>query len=92
MGPIPLIRKLTPGVTLSTKMFYLIWDEPPSTMGPKKKKKVMKCLPNMVEFITMGFNSDQSLSHVRLCDSMDCSMPGLSVHHQLPKFIQTHVH
>ena len=27
-----------------------------------------------------------------LCDSMDCSMPGLLVHHQLPELIQTHVH
>ena len=27
-----------------------------------------------------------------LCDPMDCSMPGLSVHHQLPKLAQTHVH
>ena len=27
-----------------------------------------------------------------LCDPMDCSTPGLSVHHQLPGFTQTHVH
>ena len=27
-----------------------------------------------------------------LCDLMDCSTPGLSVHHQLPEFTQTHVH
>ena len=27
-----------------------------------------------------------------LCDPMDCSTPGLSVHHQLPEFTQTHVH
>ena len=27
-----------------------------------------------------------------LCDPMDCSTSGLPVHHQLPKFIQTHVH
>ena len=27
-----------------------------------------------------------------LCDSMNCSMPGLPVHHQLPEFTQTHVH
>ena len=27
-----------------------------------------------------------------LCDPMNCSMPGLPVHHQLPEFIQTHVH
>ena len=27
-----------------------------------------------------------------LCDPMDCSTPGLAVHHQLPEFTQTHVH
>ena len=27
-----------------------------------------------------------------LCHPMDCSMPGLSVYHQLPEFTQTHVH
>ena len=26
------------------------------------------------------------------CDPMDCSAPGLPVHHQLPEFTQTHVH
>ena len=35
------------------------------------------------------FNSVQLLSRVRLCDPMDCSRPGLPVHHQLPEFIQT---
>ena len=27
-----------------------------------------------------------------LCDPMNCSTPGLPVHHQLPEFTQTHVH
>ena len=27
-----------------------------------------------------------------LCDPMDCSMPGLPVHHQLPELAQTHVY
>ena len=27
-----------------------------------------------------------------LCDPMDCSTPGLHVHHQLLEFTQTHVH
>ena len=27
-----------------------------------------------------------------LCGPMDCSTPGLPVHHQLPEFTQTHVH
>ena len=36
--------------------------------------------------------SVQSLSRVWLCDPMNRSMPGLPVHHQLPKSTQTHVH
>ena len=36
--------------------------------------------------------SIQLLSHVQLCDLMDCSTLGFSVHHQLPEFAQTHVH
>ena len=31
-------------------------------------------------------------SCLTLCDPMDCSTPGLPVHHQLPEFTQTHVH
>ena len=27
-----------------------------------------------------------------LCNPMNCSTPGLPVHHQLPEFTQTHVH
>ena len=37
-------------------------------------------------------SSVQSLSCVWFCDPMNCSAPGLPVHHQLPEFIQTHVH
>ena len=38
------------------------------------------------------FSSVQLLSHVRLCDSMDCCTPGLPVHHQLLEFTQTHIY
>ena len=31
-------------------------------------------------------------SCLTLCKPMNCSMPGLPVHHQLPEFTQTHVH
>ena len=34
----------------------------------------------------------ESLSRVQLCDPMDCSAPGLHVHHQLPEVAQTDVH
>ena len=33
-----------------------------------------------------------SHSVVSLCNPMNCSTPGLPVHHQLPEFTQTHVH
>ena len=49
------------------------------------------CLFNFyAEFSSV--QSVQSLSCVRLCDPMNCSTPGLPVHHQLPEFTQSHVH
>ena len=36
--------------------------------------------------------SSVAQSCLTLCDPMDCSTPGLAVHHQLPEFTQTHVH
>ena len=37
-------------------------------------------------------SSVQSLSCLTLCNPMNCSMPGLPVHHQHLEFTQTHVH
>ena len=36
--------------------------------------------------------SSVAQSCLTLCDPMNCSTPGLPVHHQIPEFIQTHVH
>ena len=36
--------------------------------------------------------SSVAQSCLTLCDPMDCSTPGLPVHHQIPEFSQTHVH
>ena len=51
--------------------------------------------PNSHPYITTGkaiqFSSVAQLC-LTLCDPMDCTTPGLPVHHQLPEFIQTHVH
>ena len=44
-------------------------------------KKILSCLFSSV-----------TQSCPTLCDPMDCSTPGLPVHHQLPEFIQTHLH
>ena len=36
--------------------------------------------------------SSVARSCLTLCDPLDCSTPGFSVHHQLPDLTQTHVH
>ena len=45
---------------------------------------------------TGGFSSvhfsSVTQSCLTLCNPMDCSMPGLPVHHQLSELAQTHVH
>ena len=43
-------------------------------------------------FVTVVKGSVQLLRHVRLCDTMDCSMPGFPVHHPLLELTETHVH
>ena len=41
--------------------------------------------------LIVPFNS-VAQSCLNLCDPMKCSRPGIPVHHQLPKFTQTHLH
>ena len=41
---------------------------------------------------SLQFSLMQSLSHVWLCDSRDCSTPGFPVLHHLPEFVQIHIH
>ena len=36
----------------------------------------------------LDHSSVQSLSHVRLCDPMDCRTPGFPAHYQFPEFTQ----
>ena len=45
----------------------------------------------MVQFRSFQFSS-VAQSCPTLCNPMDCSKPGLPVHHQLLEFTQTHVH
>ena len=50
----------------------------------------------MLPFISNKNENTQFSSVAQSCptlfDPMDCSTPGLPVHHQLPEFTQTHVH
>ena len=41
--------------------------------------------PNQLAATTVLCQSAQPPSRVRLCDPVDCSTPGLPVHHQLPE-------
>ena len=52
-------------------------------------------LYSVIKYIWKTQNiSSAQVSHwvVSVCDPMDCSTPGFPVPHQLPEFIQTHVH
>ena len=47
--------------------------------------------PSLFSVCSVQFSS-VAQSFPTICDPMDCSTPGLPVHHQLLKFTQTHVH
>ena len=67
------------------------------TWGSRKSSHILS-------FMVHGFSSGRSIRSgsvqfssvvqlsLTLCDPVDCSTPGLPVHHQLPEFTQTHVH
>ena len=65
-----------------------------------RKNTVAKVLLGDVVYIRkhtmLDFSSVQLCSVAQscptLCNPMNCSMPSLPVHHQLPEFTQTHVH
>ena len=65
---------------------------------PPGKPTFTVALKSCVNFccIAKWFRSDQirsvAQSCLTLCDPMNCSTPGLPVHHQLPEFTQIHVH
>ena len=52
--------------------------------------KHMKDAQHCSLFSSVQFSSGAQLCPT-LCDPMNCSTPGLPVHHQLPEFTQTHV-
>ena len=46
-----------------------------------------------MDFKILGYFQFSSVAQLcpTLCDPMNCSTPGLPVHHQLPEFTKTHV-
>ena len=47
--------------------------------------------PRLIHVSSVQFSSFAQLCPT-LCDSMNCSTPGLPIYHQLPESTQTHVH
>ena len=64
-------------------------------ISDKLKKKKKKEVENgqKKQKILLAFSSFSSVTQLcpTLCDPMNCRMPGLPVHHQLPESTQTHV-
>ena len=64
------------------------WKQPKCPLTEEWIKKMwhIYTMEHSVQF------SSVAQSYPTLCDPMNCSTPGLPVHHKLPEFTQTHVH
>jgi len=66
-------------------------------MNKQRNRNIIIDKENKQEVARGKKNGERAISSVtqscpNLCDLIDCSTPGLPVHHQLPEFTQTHVH
>ena len=75
---------------IATKWSILAWEIPwteaPGGLRFMGSQKSPIWLSDSVQF------SSVTLFCPTLCDPVDCRMPGLPLHHQLPESTQTHVH
>ena len=70
---------------------YLLELEWLNTHTHTQNCKFLTRMQSNRNFLLLQFSS-VAQSCLTLCDSMDYSMPGLPIRHQLPKPTQTHVH
>ena len=86
--------KETKSVCLSTHIFTMQVMRVKSDPGFPAHASPQVSLTRSLLSMSAGRNqfSSAAQSCPTLCDPMDCSRPGLPVHHQLPEFAQTHVH
>ena len=77
-------------IILSSLIFSLISSEFCAILWKSSPLWVKRNFPRVYPD-TIQFSSVTQLC-LTLHDPLDCSMPGLLVHHQLPEFTQTHVH
>ena len=85
------MRNFNWGVKLLWKYFLFIFQKPalPTGLVPAAKLPWVQVPAEALSGSLCRCSVAQSC--LTLCDPMDRSTPGLSVHHQLPEFIQTHV-
>ena len=72
---------------------------PPSSLQHLPTLQKAEVLRKLFWLVLLSFYTNSSIqlcsvaqSYPTLCYPMDCSTPGLPVHHQLPEPTQTHVH
>ena len=53
---------------------------------------ILFSMSNLLLNLSVNLNSSVAQSCPTLCDPIECSTPGLPVHHQLLEFTHTHVH
>ena len=73
-------------INMKLTNFQNSWNNWPYNQVQYKPSCALFCVGHPVQF------SSVAQSCLTLCNPMDCSTPGLPVHHQLPEFTQTHVH
>ena len=100
-GDVSLISGLgrSPEKEMATLSSILTWKIPQTeepgglqSMGQKKSDTIWQLSTYALTLEEPVSQSVPSLGPIRLCDPMDCSMPGFPVHDQLPELAQTHVH
>ena len=64
---------------------------PPPTSDKYKSDLFFYEFVYFLKYRSVQFSS-VAQSCATLCDLMDCSTPGVPVHHQLPELTQTHIH
>ena len=78
------VRKMKVNILL---IVLQLWTE-----EPEFEHRKCSCKAPALFSVNRVSQSVQSLTCLTLFDPMDCSLPALSVHHQLPELAQTHVH
>ena len=79
--------------SISLEVIYCIGTWNVRSMNQGKLEVVKPEMARMnVDILGISELSSVAQSCPTLCDTMNGSMPGLPVHHQLPEFTETHVH